>query len=212
LTTQWRPGLLFKDNHCTAWGDFQHPRDRLGEGTRRRSVADILEAANYYMIVKFTTQIKGNRLELVITNVLERMLDVKRQGDLVVVTIIIVTKMSISEEEKKDPAPDKRRPDWDGMREEQTGTGWEKSWRIKDGGDRWRIWQQRRRERENWSLVTMFVPKRRRRNHTRPKWLNRDILRAIRLKKQVWKTTRKKSIKEKYKEFEKSVENMIRAA
>ncbi len=86
-------------------------------------MADILEAANYYMIVKFTTQIKGNRLELVITNVLERMLDVKRQGDLVVVTIIIVTKMSISEEEKKDPAPDKRRPDWDGMREEQTGTG-----------------------------------------------------------------------------------------
>ncbi len=42
--------------------------------------------------------------------------------------------------------------------------------------------------------------------------MNRDILRAIRLKKQVWKTTRKKSIKEKYKEFEKSVENMIRAA
>ncbi len=59
------------------------------------------------------------------------------------------------------------------------------------------------------SLVATFELKRRRRNHNRPKWMTREILRAIRRKKRMWKTVRGNNIQNEYQELEKSVKNMI---
>jgi hypothetical protein len=39
-------------------------------------------------------------------------------------------------------------------------------------------------------LVRLHVPQRRRRNYNKPPWLNREILRAIRRKKKIWRTAK----------------------
>ncbi len=59
------------------------------------------------------------------------------------------------------------------------------------------------------SLVVTFELKRRRTNHNIPKWMTREILRAITRKKRMWKTVRGNNIPDEYQELEKSVKNMI---
>jgi Reverse transcriptase (RNA-dependent DNA polymerase) len=61
-------------------------------------------------------------------------------------------------------------------------------------------------------LVAKHVPDRRRRNHNRPPWLNRDILRAIRRKKRLWRAAKQGQQVDEYKAAEKQVKNMIRSA
>jgi hypothetical protein len=61
-------------------------------------------------------------------------------------------------------------------------------------------------------LVEQYVPARRLRNHDRPPWLNRDILRAIRKKKRLWRQAKQGQKVNEYKMVEKQVKNMIRNA
>jgi hypothetical protein len=53
---------------------------------------------------------------------------------------------------------------------------------------------------------------RRRRNHNRPPWLNREILRAIRRKKKLWRAAKQGQRVDEYKAAEKEVRNRIRNA
>jgi hypothetical protein len=61
-------------------------------------------------------------------------------------------------------------------------------------------------------LLKLHVPTRRRRNQHRLKWMTKEILRAIRKKKRMWKRVREGQITEEYKKVEKEVKNMIRKA
>jgi hypothetical protein len=61
-------------------------------------------------------------------------------------------------------------------------------------------------------LVKKYVPERRRRNHNRPPWLSRNILREIRRKKRLWKSAKEGAKLDEYKAAEKKVRNLIRNA
>ena len=77
----------------------------------------------------------------------------------------------------------------------------------KSGSEAWDIFKEQLNK-----VVDDNVPVRRRRNHNRPAWLSRDILRAIRRKKQLWKRYRQGGSKEEYEKEEKNVRNLIRSA
>jgi hypothetical protein len=61
-------------------------------------------------------------------------------------------------------------------------------------------------------LIEKHVPRRRRRNHNRPPWLTRDVLRAVRRKKRLWKCAKNGQKVDEYRKAEKQVRNMIRNA
>ena len=64
----------------------------------------------------------------------------------------------------------------------------------KSGSEAWDIFKEQLNK-----VVADNVPVSRRRNHNRPAWLSRDILRAIRRKKQLWEDIDKAEAKRNIK-------------
>jgi hypothetical protein len=158
-------------------------------------------------LVDFPTQVKGNTLDLVITNIPERVSEVFEAGRLGKSDhSIIITRVSIGvslEDEKS--LPDWRRADWDAMRAEMRTGSWLQDLK-KSGADRaWSILKDKVEE-----VIQKHVPERRKRNSNRPAWMTQEILRAVRKKKRIWRSIRGGQVTEEYKEAEKKVKNLIR--
>jgi hypothetical protein len=62
------------------------------------------------------------------------------------------------------------------------------------------------------NLVKRHVPLRRRRKQSRPAWMSREILKAIRQKKRLWKKVRYGNVTDEDRGVEREVKNMIRRA
>jgi hypothetical protein len=168
------------------FGDFNLPDIDWEKGTASGRSADFLTAVEDNMmeqLVTFPTQVKGNTLDLVITNIPERVDEVSEQGRLGKSDhVIIVTKVKVGRQQGLiKQQPDWRKADWDAMRADlkreriliRREHGVDEAWcTVKE-----RIEQ----------LVSTYVPARRLRNNNRPAWLNQGILREIRRKKQLWK-------------------------
>jgi hypothetical protein len=158
-------------------------------------------------LVDFPTQVKGNTLDLVITNIPERVSEVFEAGRLGKSDhSIIITRVSIGvslEDEKS--LPDWRRADWDAMRAEMRMGNWLQDLK-KSGADRaWNILKDKVEE-----VIQKHVPQRRKRNSNRPAWMTQEILRAVRKKKRIWRSIRGGQVTEEYREAEKKVKNLIR--
>ena len=66
-------------------GDFNLPDIDWEEGTASRRATAFMEAvdeAAMEQLVEFATQVRGNRLDLVISNIPERVMDLKEEGRL----------------------------------------------------------------------------------------------------------------------------------
>ena len=76
-----------------------------------------------------------------------------------------------------------------------------------DAKEAWEIFKTEINE-----AVRLHVPVRPRRQGNRPKWMNRDILKALRRKRRIWRKERYQNPSEEYKEVERKVRNLIRNA
>jgi hypothetical protein len=93
------------------------------------------------------------------------------------------------------------------MRRAIARVNWDEKLGSKSAEQAWELLRSKVEE-----LVEKHVPKRRRRNHNKPPWLSRDILRAIRRKKKLWSQAKQGQKCDEYKAAEKEVRNMIRNA
>ena len=92
-------------------------------------------------LVEFSTQIKGNILDLVLTNMPERISEVREEGRLGKSDhCMIVTEISVGKSSRDNllPSPDWRRADWDGMKAELSGA-WRREVMLEDGDMAWRM-------------------------------------------------------------------------
>jgi hypothetical protein len=161
-------------------------------------------------LVDFPTHVKGNTLDLVLTNMPERIDEVMEAGRLGKSDhVVIMTKINVGSEgeEEREPVPDWRRANWEAMRSELRNINWRESL---DGKTTDRAWRELTETVAK--LVAEHVPQRRKRNHNKPAWMTREILRAVRKKKRMWRAVRNNRITEEYKKVEKDVKNMIRNA
>jgi hypothetical protein len=194
-------------------GDFNVPDIDWMGGVARGRASELLEAVEEKMmeqLVDFPTHTKGNILDLLITNVPERIVEVVESGRLGRSDhVVIVTRVEMGggDEEEKESAPDWRRADWDGMREELQDTSWSRDLARMTVEAAWQAFNDK-----VTNLVKKHVPERRRRNRNRPPWMSREILRAVRKKKKMWTRVRNSGVTAEYREQEKKVKNMIRTA
>ena len=161
-------------------------------------------------LVEFSTQVKGNILDLVITNMPERVLEVREEGRLGKSDhVMIVTEISVrkSAMENTLPMPDWRRADWAAMRSEMEDKTWINRVRRSNMEGAWQLVKNKVVE-----LTRKYVPLRRRRNHNKPAWMTQEILRAIRKKKRIWKMVKFKADREEYTQHKKKTRNLIRNA
>jgi hypothetical protein len=192
-------------------GDFNLPDIDWEKGTARGRAADFIEAVEDSMmeqLVTFPTQVKGNILDLIVTNIPERFEDISEHGRLGKSDhTIIVAKVRVGGiEGQKRPLQDWRRADWEAMRAELQEANITASIRGQGVEDAWKTIRSKVD-----SLIEKHVPKRRERNSNRPAWLNQEILREIRKKKRIWVACRGR-VTDEYKAAEKKVKNMIRNA
>jgi hypothetical protein len=100
-------------------------------------------------------------------------------------------------QEEKTQMPDWNKADWDAMRNNLTNTNWRTKLAGLSAEQAWTVFSDKVNR-----LVKEYVPARRRRNQNRPAWMTREILRAIRKKKRLWKQLRGSQVTEECREVE----------
>jgi Endonuclease-reverse transcriptase len=164
-------------------GDFNLPDIDWEEGTAKsRADMELLEAAhaaNMDQMTSFPTHVRGNRLDLILTNVPEKIRHVEDAGrlgrsDHSIISFEIVTKVT--------PEPAKtvknwRRADWASIRDGLRNTVWPTT---EDNTSVEEFWQK---IRNRISVLTeQHVPVRQVKGN-RANWMSNEILQLIRKKK-----------------------------
>ena len=192
-------------------GDFNFPDLDWEKGTASGRTKGLLEAASDNMLeqlVKFPTHLKGNILDLVLTNIPERVTEVEEVGRLGSSDHMAILTKVITGPRRIDNAVRYLcgRADWKAMEADLSNKNWEELNNL-EADAAWTALKEVLHK-----TVEEHVPKRRRRNHDRPGWLSQEVVREIRKKKKQWKAAKQGVDVEKYKETEKKVRNLIRNA
>jgi hypothetical protein len=167
-------------------GDFNLPSADWEAGTALAGERGVLEVAEEMMMeqmVKFSTHLKGNILDLALTNMQERIVEVREEGRLGKSdhsNIVIEVSMGVKSVETGQDRPDWARADWDKARRILAEREWKHEIRRAGTEQAWQIFRAKMEE-----IVSECVPRRRRRNANRPPWLTQEVLRAIRKKKRL---------------------------
>ena len=187
-------------------GDFNFPDLDWEKGTASGRTKGLLEAASDNMLeqlVKFPTHLKGNILDLVLTNIPERVTEVEEVGRLGSSDHMAILTKVITGPRRIDNAVRYLcgRADWKAMEADLSNKNWEELNNL-EADAAWTALKEVLHK-----TVEEHVPKRRRRNHNRPGWLSQEVVREIRKKKKQWKAAKQGVDVEKYKETEKKVRN-----
>jgi len=195
-------------------GDFNMPSIDWngGGGARGRESVfqEAVEESFMQQLVDFPTQVRGNILDLLITNVPERIeeiFEIGRLGKSDHVMILTAITIDSATDDDNVAVKDWKKANWEGMREELGGNSWRHHLGRAGAEEAWQILKQKVH-----SLIEKYVPMRRRRNKARPPWLSQQILRAVRRKKRLWKKAKTGTGTAEYKHAEKELKNMIRNA
>jgi len=193
-------------------GDFNLPEVnwRTGE-TSRRALAFVEAVEDSFMtqMIDFPTHTKGNCLDLLLTNMPERVTEVGDAGrlgssDHVMLAFRVQSGLFIPAAKR---VKNWRRADWRKIREEIGQVDWRQEL---TGLTTDRMWAVLKRKVD--AAVAKHVPERIEACRGRPCWMNQQILAAIRRKKRLWRKVRGGLITEEYKEEDKKVKNLIRNA
>ena len=194
-------------------GDFNLPDINWEMGTGSARTAAFLEAVDDLLltqVVDFSTQVKGNCLDLVLTNIPERIVDVCEAGRLGKSDhemILLTVNMQGGCETAKKEVLNWGRADWSSMRADLAGMDWSLALRSKTAEGMWKTFSSRLT-----NLVKKFVPVRTVRSRQRPIWMTSEILQAIKRKRRLWKDAKRGKNQDQYAEAENRVRKLIRNA
>jgi len=193
-------------------GDFNLPDIDWSMGTssaRSRPFVEAVEDSMMEQMVNFSTQVKGNCLDLVLTNIPERIYEVSEAGrlgssdhEMLCITLI----MDMRAEGTKRPAVNWKRADWPSMRADLAATDWT-TMRTKTVEEMWTFFRAKLSD-----TVTRNVPVRAVRSRRRPAWLTPQIMAAIQRKHRLWKNAKRGRGKEEYEAADKEVKRLVRNA
>ena len=193
-------------------GDFNLPDVNWEAGTASGRCADFLEAVNLAcmdQLVTFSTQVRGNILDLVLTNAPERVKHLSGGGrlggsDHEIIDIRIECK---GENELVKEVKNWRRADWDRMRREMSNVNWTSEFRNCSAGQMWRKFKHKVN-----ATIKKNVPLRKVYKNSKPPWLTPEVRAAIRRKENLWKQAKRGHGGEEYKEAARRLKKLIRAA
>ncbi len=193
-------------------GDFNLPDiDWATGGAAARSAGFVEAVEDMHMVqmVDFATQIKGNCLDLLITNMPERITEVVEAGRLgrsdheMICVKIEIGKYQQAERRVRDW----RKANWEAMRKEVGDIDWDSELQEKTTKSMWTTFKEHIQAATNRNVPWRTI-------HCRGRavWMTREIMRAIRRKKRLWKKVKGKAMTGEYREADKKVRNLIRNA
>ena len=187
-------------------GDFNFPgidwTNYTAKDAKSRLFLETIEEHEFNQLIDFPTHIKGNILDLALTNFPEKVLDISCLGNLAnsdhsILSFDILTKLDFCE-------PDEERPDWkrcdfDGLANFFDTICWQDYLGENDTETSWSMFKEKIDEG-----IEKFVPMVKKRNTKGPKWFNRKLLKLTRKKERLWKEYIKFGDLEKFSQYKKS--------
>lgn len=172
-----------------------------------------LEVCNerfFEQLIEFPTHRRGNILDLLLTDMPERFIDISGMGMLGSSDhVMIMATLSVAKDKPKttETVPDWRKADWAGLKGWLTAAALPNKMATLPAEECWGLLRD-----TVLRAVNMHVPVRPRRNPNKPPWMTKHILRAIRKKKRVWRKDGAGHRSQEYLEIEKKVKNLVRNA
>ena len=170
------------ENHIFI-GDFNYPNINWSNVSSDRGSADLLQCSidnGFEQLVDFPTHIRGNTLDLVLSNRPETILNVESIGNLansdhsiLSTDIIFQSKFNVSSE----LILDWKNGDTEGLRDQLRGIDWDEELRDRDTEDAWRHMTGKIN-----SAINQFIPKVRRRTSNNHQWMNKKVKKLVRKK------------------------------
>ena len=195
-------------------GDFNFPDIDWSLGTagsRGREFYDTTMEMFMEQHITEATHRSGNILDLVLCDQEIMVTGVTMEGRVgksdhdIVVFNLCVTK-------PKDPGhrllPNYRKAEFEKMREALRKTDWKEAMNGKSVNENWIAWKERIK-----NLMSEYIPMKRRRNFDEPQWMDSEVKKSIRKKKEAWKKMKQSNRatdKEEYKKCVKEVKKKIR--
>ena len=204
-------------NKCVFIGDFNHPKINWENGTsENRKCSEFynsLTSNNYSQVVDFPTQIRGNILDLVITNEPDLILYTKPVGRLGKSDHEII-EIGLNINQNKDDTErffyDWKNADVSEMNKYMQRQDWKNSLSHLSTEEAWL-----KLKTELLGAFHSFVPRKKSMKGNRPDWMDTNTLRMIRKKRRLWsryKRTRSPEDLTEYNEMEKLTKKTIRKA
>jgi Reverse transcriptase (RNA-dependent DNA polymerase)/Endonuclease-reverse transcriptase len=194
-------------------GDFNLPGINWIDGVAHgEDLLNVMEACHEKFIeqvIDFPTHLKGNCLDLLLTNIPERILDVANEGRLGTSDhYMISASLAVNQQRETRQQLTKNwwKADWAAMKEELAA----EDWASVDNMTASEGWQHLSEKIS--SLIDRHVPTKPRGSQGRPPWMTRSILREVRKKRRMWAKEKGSNISPEYREVEKKVRNLIRNA
>ena len=181
--------------------------DQAGAG-RTRELREAMEEKHMAQLVNFPTQVSGNILDLVITDIPERFTEIAASGHIGASDHVSITaEIAVGDvrNTNRKTVLNWRRAYFTGMREEPGSVSWGELFRHQTTEVMWAAFRDRLQ-----AAVNKYVPVKQASPLGRPPWLSREIAAALRRKRQLWKQARTGDQREEYKEADKQVKNLIR--
>ena len=204
------------DNQSLIIGDVNLPDiiwPDMTSAARGRQVLETAHTENLEQLVSFPTHIKGNILDLVLTNCSERIISVSdggRIGKSYHCILNIEVKASIVRKQEKVTRPNWTKADIPGLRKHIGDKDWNRLLTNKSAEEAWVTFK----DILNQGLAK-FVPRSTVRTDNTPKWLTRELIKLVRRKKRAWKLTQTHGTIDninKYKILEKEVNVKLKNA
>ena len=192
-------------------GDFNLPEvlwDQASATGRTRELREALEEKHMTQLIDFPTQVRGNILDLVITDIPERFTELFASGHLGASDHVSITaKVAVGKpvNKSKKTILNWRRADFTGMREELSCVSWEEIFRHQKTEDMWAAFKSRLH-----AAVNKYVPVKPASPLGRPPWISREITAALRRKRRLWRHARTSGQQEEYTAADKEVKKLIR--
>ena len=192
-------------------GDFNIPEVDWITGAapaRYRGLVDAIEECNMTQLIDFPTQVSGNILDLVITNIPERISELF-QGDRLAgsdhMAIHVTVNLAVQKRLVKRTLLNWHKADVTGIEEHLTSLDWGSLFRDCTAEEKWAVFRD-----SLLAAVNKFVPEKPASPPGRPPWMSREIAAALKRKQNIWRRTRHLGKTEEYRTADKEVKNLIR--
>ena len=205
------------DKNSIIIGDFNLPKidwkTETGNDQKSRSFLEAIDEAELTQLVDFPTHNRGNILDLVVTNIPEKVLYIDclenlGNSDHSILSVEIICSATVTSNEEY--IPDWNKGDTAALGEFFTSINWDSRLYQKNTEDSWETFCEIINEG-----INRFIPKIKRKFNSKPKWLNRRIVRLARKKEKLWKNYIKENTHysfEQYKKVEKETKKAVQNA
>ena len=197
-------------------GDINYPNINWKNLTSDQKSASFVEAAQDMLleqVIEFPTHIKGNILDLILTNIPEKLINVEEIGRLGKsdhCLIYFELLFKCNETHNHETYFKWNMGDYNAINRNLAQVDWNIEFDGCDTYESWNIFKDKLN-----TLVNTFIPKQTKKSNSKPRWITRTILRNINKKRRLWKSYKMHRDNEtyiEYKKCEKQVQNSIRNA